>query len=180
MHGLEAGKHSAGEAMTNVVTQRSTGAGDAGEAGEAAVQSEGGAGTPTPVGPTSVGRVEPEPGSVADRLRPLIEGLVGGPTAFAVRAWDGSVFGPGDAPATLVLKRRRALRWLVWSPGELGVARAYVVGDIDVEGDAEALLIAHPELHPPKLGQLPALVANALRLGALGPPPRLTLLVGPE
>ena len=160
--------------MTNVVTQRSTGAADVDAAGESEGQPAGGrAGRATPVGPTPAGWVEPEPGSVAARLRPLIEGLLGGPPRFAVRAWDGSVFGPDDAPATLVLKRRRSLRWLVWSPGELGVARAYVVGDIDVEGDAGALLIAHPELHPPKLGQLPALVATALRLGALGPPPRL-------
>ena len=35
----------------------------------------------------------------------------------------------------LVIRSRRALRRLLWAPGELGLARAYVTGDIDVEGD---------------------------------------------
>ena len=35
----------------------------------------------------------------------------------------------------LVLRSRRALRRLLWAPGELGLARAYVTGDLDVEGD---------------------------------------------
>ena len=37
----------------------------------------------------------------------------------------------------MVLRNRRALRRLLWSPGELGLARAYVTGDLDVEGDLD-------------------------------------------
>lgn len=51
-----------------------------------------------------------------------------------VRAWDGSVAGPEDAPE-LVVHSRRALRRIVWSPGQLGLCRAYVAGDIDAPGD---------------------------------------------
>ena len=51
-----------------------------------------------------------------------------------IRAWDGSEAGPADGPV-LVIRSRRALRRLLWAPGELGLARAYVTGDIDVEGD---------------------------------------------
>ena len=51
-----------------------------------------------------------------------------------LRAWDGSEAGPADGPV-LVIRSRRALRRLLWAPGELGLARAYVTGDIDVEGD---------------------------------------------
>ena len=34
-----------------------------------------------------------------------------------------------------MLKRPRALRRLLWSPDELGLGRAWVSGDLDVEGD---------------------------------------------
>ena len=45
---------------------------------------------------------------------------------------------PGRARRTrpvVVLRNRRALRRLLWRPDELGLARAYVTGDLDVEGD---------------------------------------------
>ena len=37
----------------------------------------------------------------------------------------------------VVLRNRRALRRLLWRPDELGLARAYVTGDLDVEGDLD-------------------------------------------
>ncbi|MCR4514244.1 cyclopropane-fatty-acyl-phospholipid synthase family protein [Aeromicrobium sp. 50.2.37] len=56
-----------------------------------------------------------------------------------LRLWDGSEAGPADAPV-LVLRDKRAVRHVLHSPGELGVARAYVQGDLDLEGDlAEGL-----------------------------------------
>jgi cyclopropane-fatty-acyl-phospholipid synthase len=51
-----------------------------------------------------------------------------------VRGWDGSEAGPADAP-TVVLRSPQALRRLLWHPGELGLAQAYVTGDLDVDGD---------------------------------------------
>ncbi|MGC2003964.1 MAG: hypothetical protein WA689_04330, partial [Trebonia sp.] len=51
-----------------------------------------------------------------------------------VRAWDGSDAGPPAAP-TVVLRSPLALRRILWRPGELGLARAYISGDLDVEGD---------------------------------------------
>ena len=50
-----------------------------------------------------------------------------------LRAWDGSEAGPADAPV-VVLRSRRALRRLLWQPGELGLAQAYVTGELDVDG----------------------------------------------
>ena len=35
----------------------------------------------------------------------------------------------------LVVRSPRALQRILWRPGELGLARAYVSGDLDVEGD---------------------------------------------
>ncbi|MEU2550931.1 class I SAM-dependent methyltransferase [Streptomyces sp. NPDC014684] len=75
----------------------------------------------------------------ASRLRSLAEQLLGSPLPVRIRAWDGSQSGPPDAPA-LVVRNRRALRRLLFKPGELGLARAWVAGDLDVEGDLYAVL----------------------------------------
>jgi cyclopropane-fatty-acyl-phospholipid synthase len=53
-----------------------------------------------------------------------------------IRAWDGSEAGPPDGPA-LVLRSPLALRRLLWHPGELGLAQAYITGDLDVDGDLD-------------------------------------------
>ncbi|MFF8592698.1 class I SAM-dependent methyltransferase [Streptomyces sp. NPDC015220] len=68
------------------------------------------------------------------RLTRLLEQLLGKPLPVRVRAWDGSEAGPPGAP-TLVVRNRRALRRLLFKPGELGLARAWVAGDLTVEGD---------------------------------------------
>ncbi|GGO56047.1 cyclopropane-fatty-acyl-phospholipid synthase family protein [Streptomyces lasiicapitis] len=73
------------------------------------------------------------------RLKNLAEQLTGAELPVRIRAWDGSEAGPPGAP-TLVVRHRRALRRLLWKPGELGLARAWVAGDIDVDGDLYAAL----------------------------------------
>ncbi|WP_432096740.1 class I SAM-dependent methyltransferase [Streptomyces sp. bgisy100] len=70
----------------------------------------------------------------ASRLTALAEELLGSPLPVRLRAWDGSEAGPPGAP-TLVLRHRRALRRLLWRPGELGLARAWVAGELDFESD---------------------------------------------
>ena len=75
----------------------------------------------------------------APRLTSLAEQLLGAPFPLRIRAWDGSEAGPPGAPA-LVVRNRRALRRLLWRPGELGLARAWVAGDLDIEGDLYAAL----------------------------------------
>ena len=73
-------------------------------------------------------------GSVAAELAGVVQPLFGGPLPIRLRAWDGSEAGPDDAPA-VVLSSPDALRRLVFHPGELGIAQAYVTGEIDLEGD---------------------------------------------
>ena len=51
-----------------------------------------------------------------------------------LRAWDGSEAGPEKGPV-VVLRSPRALQRIAWRPGELGLARAYISGDLDIEGD---------------------------------------------
>ncbi|MBD9732261.1 class I SAM-dependent methyltransferase [Streptomyces sp. H28] len=75
----------------------------------------------------------------APRLKVHVERLLGTPLPVRIRAWDGSQAGPPSAP-TLVVRNRRALRHLLFKPGELGLARAWVAGDLDIEGDLYAAL----------------------------------------
>ncbi|MDN5859993.1 MAG: cyclopropane-fatty-acyl-phospholipid synthase family protein [Pseudonocardia sp.] len=75
----------------------------------------------------------------APRIVGLVERLLGAPLPVRIRAWDGSEAGDPDGPV-VVIKHRRALRRLLWNPGELGLARAFVAGEIEADGDvAEGL-----------------------------------------
>ncbi|MDA8046761.1 MAG: cyclopropane-fatty-acyl-phospholipid synthase [Actinomycetota bacterium] len=92
-----------------------------------------------------------------------------------VRMWDGSTAGPSDGVA-ITLRSPEALRYVLWRPGELGVARAYVTGSLDVDGDLyDGLRRVRHALgrHRPRI--TPRLAATGLRLirglGATGTPP---------
>ncbi|MEU6217383.1 cyclopropane-fatty-acyl-phospholipid synthase family protein [Streptomyces sp. NPDC047022] len=75
----------------------------------------------------------------APRLKSLVEQLLGDPLPVRIRAWDGSEAGPPGAPV-LVVRNRRALRRLLWKPGELGLVRAWVAGDLGIDGDLYSTL----------------------------------------
>ncbi|MET4588559.1 cyclopropane-fatty-acyl-phospholipid synthase family protein [Arthrobacter sp. 754] len=96
-----------------------------------------------------------------------------------LRAWDGSEAGPPGAPV-LEFRSRRALRRILWSPGQLGLSRAYVSGDVDAPGDIFAGFTALSSVgkfsepgpfSPLTPRELVTLVTTAVRLGALGPNP---------
>lgn len=79
----------------------------------------------------------PEPGApqgVADRIAGAAEELFGMPLPVGLRAWDGSRAGSAEGPV-VVIRSPRAFRQLLRRPGELGLARAYIAGELDVEGD---------------------------------------------
>lgn len=73
-------------------------------------------------------------GGLAGALAPVVRWLLGGELPVRLCAYDGSEAGPEGAPA-IVLRSPMALRRLLWSPNELGLADAYVTGAIDLEGD---------------------------------------------
>jgi cyclopropane-fatty-acyl-phospholipid synthase len=73
-------------------------------------------------------------------LAALVHDVLGGGVPIAVEAYDGSRSGPVDAPATIVIRSPDALRRIVTAPGELGLARAYVSGDMELQGSIWALL----------------------------------------
>jgi len=58
--------------------------------------------------------------------------------SFRLEAYDGSRTGQFDAPVTIRLLNERGLAYLVTAPGELGFARAYIAGDLDVVGSHPA------------------------------------------
>jgi cyclopropane-fatty-acyl-phospholipid synthase len=89
------------------------------------------------------------------------------PVAF--RGCDGTRRERSDAVGVVEIRRARALRYLATAPGELGLARAYVAGDIEIHGDLHATLSALLEHRRTSVawGQL----ARALRPWMLRRPP---------
>jgi cyclopropane-fatty-acyl-phospholipid synthase len=79
-------------------------------------------------------------------LAPLVEQVLGSDLPIAVEAYDGSRVGPTDAPATIQIRSRDALLRIVTAPGELGIARAYVSGDLDIDGSIWDLLALRDRL----------------------------------
>jgi cyclopropane-fatty-acyl-phospholipid synthase len=71
-----------------------------------------------------------------------LEAVLGPDLPIAVRAYDGSRLGPADTPATLLVRSPAVFQRLLTAPGELGLGRAYVAGELDVEGDLYAALRA--------------------------------------
>jgi len=71
-----------------------------------------------------------------------LEAFLGNDLPIAVRAYDGSRLGPANAPATLLIRSPNVFRRLITAPDELGLGRAYVSGELDVEGDLYAALSA--------------------------------------
>jgi cyclopropane-fatty-acyl-phospholipid synthase len=80
--------------------------------------------------------------------------------------------------SVLVVTSPRAVRRLLWQPNELGLARAYVAGELEVEGDIWSVFrlptlltpIARRDGWREKLEGGRRLVAAARAVGALGPP----------
>ncbi|MGA8993310.1 MAG: cyclopropane-fatty-acyl-phospholipid synthase family protein [Nocardioidaceae bacterium] len=113
----------------------------------------------------------------AQELAEVVAPMFGGRLPVRLRAWDGTVAGPEGAP-TLVVRDAAALRRLLFHPGELGLAQAYVTGEIDVEGDLldgfrRVWRAVRERGASPRLS--PATVVAGLRaarsLGAVGRPP---------
>jgi len=102
-----------------------------------------------------------------------IFGHVAGDRPVRFVGYDGSRSGPEDAPATVELKSPLALRYLASARGELGVARAYVTGHLDITGDLYEALRALLGGERPGIGWAErAEVLRTLGIGVLSPMPR--------
>jgi cyclopropane-fatty-acyl-phospholipid synthase len=96
------------------------------------------------------------------------------PVRFA--AYDGSSAGRADAPLTIRLTRPRGAAYMITAPGSLGLARAYLQGDLDVEGvhpgdPYEGLRVIEDDLRMQRPSPAEALEwARSLGLRTLRPP----------
>ncbi len=72
-------------------------------------------------------------GGAAAAVAALLSHYFGGPPPVRVEFWDGTWLGPAHGPV-LQVRSPDAVRRLLWSPGELGLARAFVVGRPGVRG----------------------------------------------
>jgi cyclopropane-fatty-acyl-phospholipid synthase len=116
--------------------------------------------------------------SVAD----LLSDVLGDDVPVAFRAYDGSTFGPSDARTTIVVRSPDALRRIVTAPDELGFGRAYVAGELEVDGDIFDVMAVANHIEELKLGPRQIVAAAKLvgwkGLKPLPPPPEEARLHG--
>ena len=119
-------------------------------------------------------KIRPTPDlSIAEAIDSLMRD--GMPLRFT--AYDGSAVGPPDSSIRLELTSPRGLAYLLTAPGDLGMARAYVAGDLLIHGahpgdpyDALVSLQSNLRFRTPTAAEGLA-VLRSLGLGSLKPPP---------
>jgi len=106
-----------------------------------------------------------------------VDGLMRDGMLLRFTAYDGSSAGPPDAELGLELTSARGLAYLLTAPGDLGMARAYVSGDLVLHGvhpgdpyEALVHLQNHLRLRAPTPAEALAVV-RSLGIGNLRPPP---------
>jgi len=117
--------------------------------------------------------------TAAEVLEPVFGALLGGPPPVRFELWDGSTIGPA-APVlgTVRVNSPEAIRYVMWAPGQLGLGRAFVTGEVDVEGPLSEVLqelkLSARISEKARVSVVPPLVSAARELGILkGTPPPL-------
>ena len=95
-------------------------------------------------------------------LADVVTQMVGPDVPIEFTAYDGSKSGAVGAPVRLEIRSPLALSHLASAPGELGLARAYVSGALDVVGDVYTALASLPEL---TFAEIPTIVVATTRAG---------------
>jgi cyclopropane-fatty-acyl-phospholipid synthase len=111
------------------------------------------------------------------RLAEVVEVLTERPVPVRFTAYDGSATGAADSPVRLHLRTPRGAAYVATAPGSLGLARAYVSGDLEVSGVHPGdpypllrLMAGGLSWRRPDAATL-ARVARSLGLARLVPPP---------
>jgi cyclopropane-fatty-acyl-phospholipid synthase len=68
-------------------------------------------------------------------LAEVFERIAGPDAPVEFLAYDGSRAGSEDSPVRITVKSPTAVKYLAQAPGEMGLARAFVSGHLDVDGD---------------------------------------------
>ena len=108
-------------------------------------------------------------------MTPILDAVLGDPMPVRIVFWDDSSAGPEDGPGTIYIRSVDAVKRLLWAPGELGLGRAYVTGDLDADGDVIDMLTALSIRSPRDISVIknaPGALAAARRIGALGSNPK--------
>jgi cyclopropane-fatty-acyl-phospholipid synthase len=112
---------------------------------------------------------------VAEILEPLVESVMGASPPVRFEFWDKSHLGSDDAEVTLEVRSPDAIRRIMWAPGELGLARAYVMGDLDSDCDLFDVVRSLRDLVPQRssfdVSTLREAATAARALGVVSAPP---------
>jgi cyclopropane-fatty-acyl-phospholipid synthase len=108
-------------------------------------------------------------------LAEVFEKVAGPDAPVEFKAYDGSTSGTAGAPVRITVRSPLAVSYLAQAPGSLGLARAYVSGHIDVDGDMYTALARMTQAQQVQFG-----VAERLQLlNQLGGPKLLFPRVPP-
>ena len=69
------------------------------------------------------------------KLAEVFRRMTGDGARVRFSGYDGSKAGPDDAEVAIEVRSPKAVRYIVRSPGDLGLARAYVAGELEIHGD---------------------------------------------
>ncbi len=111
-------------------------------------------------------------------LADVFEKVAGPDAPVEFVAYDGSRAGAPDAPVRITVRSPVAVSYLAQAPGALGLARAYVSGHLDVEGDmydALSRMVQAQQVHmdmAERLRLLRDLGGPRLLLPRIPPPPQ--------
>ena len=112
-----------------------------------------------------------QPMSVAE----IIDTLVVPPNPFYWKAFDGSETGSPDARFTVEITSPDALAYVATAPGDVGLARAWLTGELKVEGEHlahpygifDALREFYGRVQKPNLAQITRIFRSLKAMGAL-------------
>jgi cyclopropane-fatty-acyl-phospholipid synthase len=116
------------------------------------------------------------PQGAAAAAAPLLGHLFNQELPVRFEFWDGTTLGPIDRKEAVLVRSPDAIRRILWAPRELGLARAFVMGDLQCEGDIHEVLELLHRAAPADIrtGPIARLSFRALtaarRLGVVGPP----------
>ena len=111
-------------------------------------------------------------------LADVFEAIAGPEAPVEFRAYDGSSAGMPGAPVRITVRSPVAVSYLAQAPGALGLARAYVSGHLDVDGDMHTALARMTSVQatsldiPERLRLLAALGGPKVLWPRVPPPPQ--------